>query len=170
MSTKEQITTAIDTKIRNKTPLVVKVEHADVEQLIADEFFPDSVKIEWNGSSAVDPIADIVCNNSALSLQKTQFLIYFTKHGNRVFYRGVIKNFENVISIGNMVLATFETSTYNPIAAHSSCSNLIPVNAISPSILQNCFILMKDDEVKLVGSIPFGISIYQFEGSYKVAN
>jgi hypothetical protein len=37
--TQAELTALIDAKIRNKTPKVVKIEHADVEQAITDELF-----------------------------------------------------------------------------------------------------------------------------------
>ena len=169
MSTLAQITAAIDDDIRNKTPLVLKVEHADVEQLIADEMFPDSVKIEWNGTSAVDPIADIVCNPDIPTIAKCTFKIYFTKHGNRVFYKGIIVNSEIFKPINNFTLATFETTLYQPLTEHRSNSLLMAINGV-PTILSNGGIKMASNGIELMGLIPQGSNTYQFEGSYKVAN
>ena len=170
METLAQITAFIDTNIRNFLPLVRKVNHANTHQKITNQLFPDSVVVEWDGDSQVSGLPNVECNASLTTTAKCIFKIYFTKHGNRVFYKGVIQNTETVITIGNFLLATFETSLYNPLTEYNSCSNLIGVNAITPATLPNCFIIMKDNEVKLVGTIPVGISTYQFEGSYKVTN
>ena len=43
MSTKLAGNTAINDKIREKVPLVLKTEHADVEQLMWDEIYPNVV-------------------------------------------------------------------------------------------------------------------------------
>ena len=173
METLAQITAFIDTNIRNFLPLVRKVNHANTHQKITNQLFPDSVVVEWDGDSAVDPITDIVCNPLLPTLAKCTFKIYFTKHGNRVFYKGVIKNTENSIAIGgsffSLILCTFPTTLYEPIVGHFSYSNLQLING-APSTLQNAFIQLNDGTLSLRGSIPASINDFSFEGSYKVAN
>jgi hypothetical protein len=172
MSTLAQITAAIDDDIRNKTPLVVKTEHADVEQLIADEMFPDSVVVEWNGTTPVNPITDIFCNTEFLSTSKCTFKIFFTKIGNRVFYKGIIGSFGSTLNLNNITIADFGTELYKPLSNHSSRSLIIVSNSpVSSNVLPNCTVLV--DRLlgfRIQGSTLQGnVSLY-FEGSYKVAN
>jgi hypothetical protein len=172
MSTLAQITAAIDDDIRNKTPLVLKAEHADVEQLITDEMFPDSVVIEWNGTTPVNPITDIVCNSVFLINAKCSFKIFFTKVGNRVFYKGAIGAYAGSITLTNITIATFATSLYKPLTDHSSRSPIIINNgSASSNVLPNCTVLV--DRVlgfRIQGSTTQGNVSLFFEGSYKVAN
>lgn len=172
MSTKAQITTAINTKIRNKTPLVIKTEHADVDQLIADEMFPDSVKIEWNGSSAVDPITDIVCSTATLPTSKCIFEIIFTKTGNRVFYKGIIAPFAGRVEINNNQLGNFATNLYKPDVNHTSRSVIIiDKPGAEANVLPNAAIVIDSVlGIKVQGFINQGSAGLYFEGSYKVEN
>lgn len=117
MSTKAQITTAIDTKIRNKTPLVVKIEHADVEQLITNEQFPASVKVEWDGTTSIDPTTDIVC--FAIPTDNIKFKIYFWKQGNTVYFNGTLESLNSSSSLPFLTLVTFPTNLYKPLT--TSC-------------------------------------------------
>jgi hypothetical protein len=169
MSTLAEITIAIDDNIRNKTPLVVKTEHADVDQLITDQLFPDSVKIEWNGTSSVDPNTDIVVSTATLPTSKCQFAIYFTKLGNRVFYKGAMGSFGSSLQISNATLATFATELYKPLNNLPSRS-LIILDSTS-NVVPNALILFdRNLGIKIQGTIGQGIVSLHFEGSYKVAN
>jgi hypothetical protein len=175
MSTLAQITAAIDDDIRNKTPLVLKVEHADVEQLITDEMFPDSAKLEWSGSAVVDPIADIVVNPSLSTLAKIEFKIYFEKIGNQVFGNGIIRSKENSIDIGTVLLATFPTNTYKPLTTHSTRVPLIMDNNASPAMLPNGFLYIGVAGVSqglfFTGTFPVSNNRYfNLSFHYKVAN
>ena len=169
METLAEITAFIDTNIRNFLPLVRKVNHANVHQKVTNQMFPDSVKIEWNGTSEVDPIADIVCNPNLTTTGKISFEIYFTKHGNRVFYNGFLVSLETSRITPNLVLVTFPTTLYRPLENFSSYSRLTNVNQ---SILLNTVILFQSTGVISGSGIPVntGLDIYHFEGSYKVAN
>jgi hypothetical protein len=170
MSTLAQITAAIDDDIRNKTPLVLKVEHADVEQLITDEMFPDSITVEWDGDSQPSGLPDVECNPLLATLAKCTFKIYFTKTGNRVFYKGSISNTETFAAIGNLSLATFDTTLYKPVTNFSSASVLIKTN-FPTEISQNANITFDVFGINLNGTIPVGsLNTWRFEGSYKVAN
>ena len=172
MSTLAEITTAIDDNIRNKTPLVVKTEHADVEQLIADQLFPDSVKIQWNGTSSVDPITDILVSTSTLPNTKCLFELRFTKLGNRVFYKGIIAPFAGRVDINNAQLGTFATDLYKPDVDHTSRSIIIIEKAGSESnVLPNAIIIIDSVlGIKVQGFINQGSAGLYFEGSYKVEN
>jgi len=85
------LTTLINNKIRNKTPKVIKTEHADVEQAIVDEFFNLGVLdnqltsnlIEFNPFSR--PESAVL--GYSISLKKT---------GNVIFIYGLITNIQNV--------------------------------------------------------------------------
>jgi hypothetical protein len=174
MSTLAQITAAIDDDIRNKTPLVLKVEHADVEQLITDEMFPDSAKLEWNGASAIDPIADIVCNPALTGLAKIEFKIYFEKVGNHVFVNGYLTSQESSVAIGNILLATFPTNIYKPLATHITYAQLIQSMSSSTINISNASLYLSTFGTNLglylIGSIPPSPYQLRFSFHYKVAN
>ena len=165
MSTLAQITAAIDDDIRNKLPLVVKTEHADVEQLITDEMFPDSIVVEWDGDSQVSGLPNVECNASLTTTAKCTFKIFFTKHGNRVFYKGIITSTETVLFIGNYTMATFPTTLYKPLSDHSSLANITSL----VSMTNNAAISISESGIKLIGAINAS-TLWQFEGSYKVTN
>lgn len=169
MSTLAQITAAINDDIRNKTPLVLKTEHADVEQLITNEMFPSSVKIEWNGTASVDPITDILCSTATLPNSKCQFQIFFTKLGNRVFYKGVIGSYTGSVQINNAQLAGFATELYKPLNNLSSRCLIISDNSFN--VVPNAIIVFdRVLGIKLQGVLAQGVVSLHFEGSYKVAN
>jgi hypothetical protein len=169
MSTKAQITTAIDAKIRNKTPLVVKVEHADVEQLITDEMFPASVVVEWDGTAPVLPTTDIVCSGSLSSADNVKFKVYFWKQGNTVYYNGFVENLSSSSALQDLYLIEFATTLYKPLAISRSKAVLIDTyNALSKQI-----IFVWDTGLYITAGLPaqFGVTrTYSFNGSYKVAN
>jgi hypothetical protein len=174
MSTLAQITAAIDDDIRNKTPLVLKVEHADVEQLITDEMFPDSAKLEWSGTAVVDPITDIVVNPALSALAKIEFKIYFEKVGNHVFVNGYLKSKETSVAIGNILLATFPTNIYKPLTTHTTYSQLIQSNNLSPVAVSNAGLYLSTFGTNLglylIGSLPVSVFNLHFSFQYKVAN
>jgi len=57
--TQAELTAFIDAKIRNKTPKVVKVEHADVEQEITDTLFDNVNSLTFLIGSLNNAISDI---------------------------------------------------------------------------------------------------------------
>ena len=164
MSTLAEITDLIDDNVRNKLPLVIKTEHADVEQLITDEMFPDSIVVEWDGDSQVSWLPNVECNASLTTIAKCTFKIYLTKHGNRVFYKGIITSTETVLFIGNFTMATFPTTLYKPLSDHSSLANITSLVS-----MPNAAISISESGIKLIGAINAS-TLWQFEGSYKVTN
>jgi len=169
MSTLAEITTAIDDNIRNKTPLVVKNEHADVDQLIADQLFPTSVELYYNDVEQISGLPNIAVPSSVPLFVNTSFRIYFEKVGNRVFYSGFISNTETK-ALGNnfgLALATFATDLYKPEEGRYSSSSLMKVFAL-PSILPNACVTISSSGIILYGLIPVGVTDLYIEGSYKV--
>ena len=57
--TQAELTALIDAKIRNKTPKVVKIEHADVEQAITDTLFDNVATLLFVIGALNDTISDI---------------------------------------------------------------------------------------------------------------
>lgn len=57
--TQAELTALINAKIRNKTPKVIKTEHADVEQEITDTLFDNVALLSFFIGSMNDTIADI---------------------------------------------------------------------------------------------------------------
>lgn len=171
MSTLAQITAAINDDIRNKTPLVLKTEHADVEQLITDEMFPVSTELYFNGTAQISGAPNIVVPSSVAANWKTNFRVYFEKIGNRVFYSGFMSNNDTVLgnSLGGVTLATFPTSLYKPLPNRFS-SSLMNRIVLTPMVLPNCCISISESGMKLFGTMPSGAFDFYFEGSYKVAN
>jgi hypothetical protein len=175
MSTLAQITAAIDDDIRNKTPLVLKVEHADVEQLITDEMFPDSLLLSFNATSQTSGAPFIVVNPLFLSNWDAEANIYFEKIGNRVFYSGFISSGETAKALGTsfgLSIASFASSLYQPIGGSNSrySSSTLRKVFVNPTVLPNACITMFDDGIVLFGLIPQGQIDLYIEGSYKVAN
>jgi hypothetical protein len=173
MSTLAQITAAINDDIRNKTPLVLKTEHADVEQLITNEMFPSSVRLTFNGTTQTNGTPNITVPSSLATDWKIEFDIYFEKIGNRVFYSGFISNKETSkvlgLSFGGILLAEFPTTLLKTLIGRTSISQMI-TSLSTPSILPNAFISFTNSGMVLFGGIPFGAVNCYIEGSYKVAN
>ena len=171
MSTLAQITAAIDDDIRNKTPLVVKTEHADVEQLITNEMFPASTELYYNNVSQISGLPNIAVPSSIPLAFKIEFRIHFEKIGNRVFYSGFISNKETKAlgSAFGVTFASFPTSLYKPLPNRYSSSILTRIFT-NPSILPNACITITENGITLYGTIPTGVLNLYIEGSYKVAN
>ena len=87
------ITALINSKIRNKTPKVLKTEHADVEQAIVNEVF-SGLKYEEVTGATQFPSNTIIDSAGVFSLDIDVKLI-FTKKGNIVFVDGTIQNNES---------------------------------------------------------------------------
>jgi hypothetical protein len=166
MSTKAQITTAIDAKIRNKTPLVVKVEHADVEQLITDEMFPALVVVEWDGTAPVSPTTDIICNVSLNSENNVKFKVYFWKQGNTVYYNGYIQNISPTTTLTGTILITFPTSLYKPLVYSKSFSAITDNFNIGKSLI----FVDQSQGLYITNGLPPNNLKHYFNGTYKVAN
>jgi hypothetical protein len=170
MSTLAQITAAIDDNIRNKTPLVVKTEHADVDQLITDQLFPTSLELYYNDVSQVSGLPHIAVPSSVPSFYDVQFRIYFEKIGNRVFYSGFISNTGTTKALGTsfgLALAIFATDLYKPEPNRYSSSTLNKI-FLNPTVLPNACVTISSSGIILYGLIPQGIIDLYIEGSYKV--
>jgi hypothetical protein len=170
MSTKAEITTSIDDNIRNKTPKVLKVEHADTEQLITDEMFPDSVKVEWNGTTSIDPTTDIICSGSLSSSDFVKFIVYFWKQGNDVYYNGYVESLNPSSALGDLLLIEFDTTLYKTLAESSVKTIIISSNnQVGKSI-----IFIKDTGLYLTSGLPTNVTSiptkWYFNGNYKVQN
>lgn len=170
MSTKTQITTAINAKIRNKTPLVVKVEHADVEQLITDEMFPSSVKVEWNGTTSIAPTTDIICSGSLSSPDNILFTVYFWKQGNDVYFNGIMQSLSSNFSLDGLLLIEFDTDLYKPLVTSKVKVNIVnSFNQVGKQI-----VTVQDTGLLITNGLPPQVSNastnWIFNGNYKVAN
>jgi hypothetical protein len=170
MSTLAEIQQSIDDNIRNKTPLVIKTEHADVDQLIADQLFPDSVKIEWNGTSIVNPTEDIEVSGSISSADNVEFKIYFWKKGNTVYINGYVKNLSLFSDMSDLNLAEFTTNLYKPLVISP-----IKMNVISRNLNRSITIVVFANNLGIFISsgLPSSTKLtddWLFNGSYKVAN
>lgn len=169
MSTKAQITTEIDAKIRNKTPLVVKVEHADVEQLITDEMFPAPVVVEWNGTAPVSPTTDIICGTTLNSASNVKFKFVFWKQGSDVFFNGEVENISTSIQLDTLLLINFPTTLYKPLITSAI---KIPIISSYNQIVKQ-LIDANANGIQLSGGLPAQVGAttkYYFNGTYKVAN
>ena len=167
MSTLSFITNLIDTKIRNKTPKVVKTEHADVEQALANEFFPAPGKVEWNGSSAVSPTTDTAVTSGIASGILT-FEVNFWKHGNKVYCNGEIANISGNL-INSMDIIDFLTTLHRPISSSTVYVDLIYVSGsgLSTSSMK---IKISSTGFELVGTLAPNPISYKFHTEYIVAN
>jgi hypothetical protein len=86
------ITALINSKIRNKTPEVLKTEHADVEQAIVNEVFSGLKYEEVTGATQL-PTNTIIDSIGVLSVD-VDVKLTFCKKGNIVFVNGQIENKE----------------------------------------------------------------------------
>jgi hypothetical protein len=171
MSTLAEITIAIDDNIRNKTPLVVKTEHADVDQLIADQLFPSSVRLTFNGTTQTSGLPNIKVPSTLGTDWKIDFDIFFEKIGNRVFYNGFISSNETAKALGGgffgIEIATFDLPIYEPSLNRLS-ESVITTAYFGQSILPNACVRV-GSSILLIGVIPVNNGGF-IEGSYIVEN
>jgi len=167
MSTLSFITNLIDTKIRNKTPKVLKTEHADVEQGIANLSFPTPVKVEWNGTSSVSPTTDIVVE-SGIASGIMQFEVNFWKSGNTETVIGKIKNLQTTTPLpdGTKII-DFATALHEPLASSKLFTEL---NRDGALVVTGTKISISADGIKLFGVLNPSSEWYYFNTTYKVAN
>jgi hypothetical protein len=172
MSTLAEITIAIDDNIRNKTPLVVKTEHADVDQLIADQLFPSSVRLTFNGTTQTSGLPNIKVPSTLGTDWKIDFDIFFEKIGNRVFYNGSISSNETAKALGGgffgIEIATFDLPLYEP-AFNRLSTSVITTAFNGQSILPNACLRISGNRILLTGVIATGAGGL-IEGSYIVEN
>jgi len=104
MSTNSELTTLVDDNIRNKTPKVLKDEHADVEQAIVDELCPDV----YNDTQSTTNLITKANTNFNYNLN-------IWKSGRTVFITGIIRN----STFGNLTaqdIASGLTGEFEPLA------------------------------------------------------
>lgn len=90
------ITAFIDAKIRNKTPKVIKTEHADVEQTLANLLFPVLLE-ETNVAHTITSLNDA----------KFIYNLFFKKVGNIVYVKGhIISVYNGTIVSANIIEIT----------------------------------------------------------------
>ena len=144
------ITALINSKIRNKTPKVLKAEHADVEQAIVNEIYSTDIY-----NDGVSPSNDIINKLNA----DIYININIEKTGNKVFIRGFIFN-ESTQTFFYNDFAEIVNADYFPkfgmwhfINTCSENSNTAPLT-------------IKDDKkIMIAGNIPALETIY-FNGFY----
>jgi len=102
MSTLSVITAFIDSKIRNKTPKVIKTEHADVDQMIVGELFHDTIVEVSTGTLTI--------TNKILS--SISYRLVFNKTGNKTTVFGFITN-NTAFPISSQNMIAFTDSEYN---------------------------------------------------------
>lgn len=169
MSTLTELTDLIDDNIRNKTPKVVKTEHADVEQGIVNEFFKTPVKVEWNGTSSVSPTTDIIVFPTLIT-GKVKFTIRFWKSGNNVYFNGEFEAYDYLgAPINNIQLIEWNTSLFEPLATSKLVVPLECIDSVNP-ITASYKIKIDDTGLYLFGSALPSIAKFRFHGNYKVAN
>lgn len=165
MSTLAELTDLIDDNIRNKTPKVVKTEHADVEQGLANEFFKAPVKVEWNGTSSVSPTTDIVVE-SGIASGTLIFTVHFWKSGNTVYFNGKIRNSSSGV-VTSMKIIDFATGLYEPLSISTTYAEMV---YDSPNLNTTTKIKVSSSGVEIFGDLIAGSFYYNFFGEYKVAN
>jgi len=168
---KADLTDLVDDNIRNKTPKVVKTEHADVEQALVNEFFPTPVTVQWNGTSSVSPTTDIIVFPTLVT-GKVKFTIRFWKSGNDVYFN--CDSFEAYDYLGdavsNLQLIEWNTSLFQPLATSRLIVTLECNNSIIPLATPPFKIKVDNTGMYLFGDMLPSIAKYGFNGTYKVAN
>ena len=102
------ITALINSKIRNKTPKVLKTEHADVEQAIVNEVFSGLKYEEVTGATQFP--SNTIIDLATSSQRDIDVKLIFTKKGNIVFVDGTIQNNESY-SVWTQNIFDFRPST-----------------------------------------------------------
>lgn len=169
MAIKSYIQGKINTNLADNSD-ILPIEHREVEDLLLNEHFPDYVKVEWNGSSAVDPITDIICNPALTTTAKCVFKVYFWKKGNTVEVVGTFRSTESATTISQLTFIQFPSSLYKPLTTSEVILALHKKSAITPTSLDNAKIITTASGLFLAGSMAVGTTDYVFQGFYKVAN
>ena len=172
MSTKAFIQNLIDTNLANDSNILPS-EHRAVEDALLTEQFPSAVKVEWNGTTSIDPTADIVC--FAFESDDVKFKIYFWKQGNTVYFNGVLESLNFSSTLPTVVLVSFETPLYDPLP-----SSFIKVETIGTygnvgggNFVGKQKIGLKDSFLYITSGISPATNpplYWEFNGTYKVAN
>lgn len=97
------LTALINAKIRNKTPKVLKVEHADVEQQIVNTIFASTI---YDSNSK-----GLIINETTAATRGDKYFVLFRKIGKTVFFNGQANN-KGMLSTNNVFLEIKDTS-YN---------------------------------------------------------
>lgn len=141
MSTKSELTTLVDDNIRNKTPKVLKDEHADVEQAIVDEVY-GSVITETQSSHAITTPEGTSGRNYNIKL---------VKQGRIVFGFGSVTNSSGSTMNAGAEFFDFDAGDYYPDG------NAIQFEAFKPSTQTSVELAIALDVFKLnVGSLSIG--------------
>lgn len=106
------ITALINSKIRNKTPKVLKVEHADVEQALADEIF-NGYKLEQIIDGVDDPSNTIISVVSSSSSSYFDVLLYFKISGKSCHAKGYF-TIKTTGTYDSQPLFSFDDTLYEP--------------------------------------------------------
>jgi len=143
MSTKATLTALINSSIRNKTPLVLKVEHADVEQALVNEVYQTT----YNMTVADAP--------SVIS-----YNLNFRKVGNNIYINGYVKN-GNTFMISNIDLLTIGNSLYFAKTGFPADLSMIGTTSLSNGLLK-----ITDGVIKSLTTLGAGTKVI-INGTYQ---
>jgi hypothetical protein len=104
------ITALINSKIRNKTPKVLKTEHADVEQAIVNEVFSSEIYESTNMPSLMTITEKFVSPMTT----GINFNITLKKTGNICFVKFFVIQTNTTTIGGNITVAKILDSSYFP--------------------------------------------------------
>lgn len=148
MATLTTLTALINSKIRNKTPKVLKVEHADVEQAIVNELYSATVRESYNGSGLTNVLNLTAPNLTTVgNTPNLSYTLDISKTGNKVFVNGFITHRANNTNniTGDVIVLT--NSEFN-----SEFTPTLPI----PTSLAGVTIFIASSSISLGGVITVG--------------
>ena len=163
-----QITKFINDKIRNKTPKVIKIELADIQQEIVNEIY----KTETYDTNLKGLIVNEIDANSRGLLYK----ILFKKVGKTVFFNGTIFNNNNIITSNFFPTIKIKNSEFFVVDSHDANDNIYDKSiCINDSYKSGICSVFKDAlSLETILSFDFennnNISAIFLNGSYQTKN
>jgi hypothetical protein len=156
------ITALINSKIRNKTPKVLKTEHADVEQAIVNEVFSSEIYENTN----VPSLMTITSKFISPMTEGLTFEITLKKTGNICFVKFFVIYTGAFTIGGNITVANILDSSYFPKNTHLNdvvYTQKIVSSYHTQGILS--YLDFKGDKIIIRGQFTFGNQAV-FEGYY----
>jgi hypothetical protein len=156
------ITALINSKIRNKTPKVLKTEHADVEQAIVNEVFSSEIYESTNMPSLMTITEKFVSPMTT----GINFNITLKKTGNICFVKFFVIQTNTTTIGGNITVAKILDSSYFP--KNTYLNDVVYYQQIVSSYHTQgnlCYLDFRDDKINVRGQFTFQDKAI-FEGYY----
>lgn len=150
------------------SPKRLPILDREVADKLIEEHFPDSVKVEWNGTSSVAPTTDITVATT-IAANTIKFTVYFWKSGNTVYFNGKIENnYANIFA--DFKIIDFATALYKPLTTSPIILNAEASTSGVPLTASSFRIKATFQGLSVFGAMSPSIHTFIFSGTYKVAN